>query len=230
MAFCNSCGTSLASGTRFCNKCGAPVLASSPVSAINPPVTPPAGSGPSTIPVPQTVPAPAQASGGGAVKVILIVVGVIVVVGVLAAASVGFFVWRIAHHARIRHDGDNVKIETPFGTVQTTKDPQQAARDLGIDAYPGAEVLKEGSSSATFGGVHTASLSFETTDSVDKVCSFYKPKFPKAMVVSSQADQCSIVSNDQGNMITVSARAEGDKTKIAISKVSKASPADSPSN
>lgn len=224
MAFCNSCGTNLAPGTRFCSKCGAPVLSSSPVSSATPPV------GSTAAPIPQTVPAPAPASGGGALKVILIVVGVIILVGILAASSVGFFFWRIAHHSRIRNDGDNVKIETPFGSVETTKDPQQAARDLGIDAYPGAEVLKEGSSSATFGGVRTASLNFETTDSVDKVCSFYKPKFPKAMVVSSQADQCSIVTNDQGNMVTVSARTDGGKTKIAISKVSKASPPDSSSN
>ncbi|HEY1801098.1 MAG TPA: hypothetical protein VGG46_09210, partial [Terriglobales bacterium] len=177
--------------------------------------TPPvAGTVPSAAPIPQTVPAPASSSGGGALKAILIVVGVIIVVGVLAASSIGFFFWRMAHHSRIRNDSGNVSIETPFGSVQTTKDPQEAARNLGIDAYPGAEVLKEGSSSATFGGVRTASLSFETTDSVDKVCSFYKPKFPNAMIVTSQADQCSIVSNDHGNMITVSARTEGGKTKI----------------
>src|SRR5271155_3748857 len=215
MAFCNSCGANIASGTRFCNKCGAAVLVSSPAPA--------AAAGP------PPAPAPAPTSGGGALKAILIVVGVIVLVGILGVASVGFFAWRIAHHTHVRHDGDNVKVETPFGTVETTKDPQEAARTLGVDPYPGAEVLKEGSASMTFGNVHTAALNFETSDSVDKVCSFYKPKFPNAMVVTSDANQCTIVSNDKKNMITINAKVDGSKTKIVISNVSKSGAANSPS-
>lgn len=217
MAFCNSCGANIAPGTRFCNKCGAAVLASSPVPAPTAAGTPP----------PVT---PAPASGGGALKAILIVVGVIVLIGILGVASLGFFAWRIAHHAHIHHDGENVKLETPFGTVESTKDPQEAARTLGVDLYPGAEVLKEGSTSMTFGNVHTAALNFETSDSVDKVCGFYKPKFPNAMVVTSDANQCTIVSNDKKNMITINAKVEGGKTRIVISNVSKSDAASSSSN
>jgi zinc-ribbon domain len=220
MAFCNSCGANIVPGTRFCNKCGAAVLASTLPSAAPPPAV---GSVPPPV-------APAPASGGGALKAILIVVGVIVLVGILGVASLGFFAWRIAHRAHVRHDGENVKVETPFGTVETTKDPQDAARNLGVDIYPGAEVLKEGSASMTFGNVHTAALNFETSDSVDKVCSFYKPKFPNAMVVTSDANQCTIVSNDKKNMITINAKVERGKTRIAISNVSKSDAANSSSN
>ena len=81
--------------------------------------------------------------------------------------------------------------------------------------------MKEGSASMTFGNVHTAALSFETSDSVDQVCTFYKPKFPKAMVVTSDANECTIVSNDQKNMITINVKTENGRTKIAISNVSK---------
>ena len=214
MAFCNSCGASLNPGIRFCNKCGAAVLASSPVSPGSPPPTVA-----STSPVASTPPAPVPASGGGALKVILIVVGVIVIVGTLCVASLGFFAWRIAHRAHIRQEGDNVRVETPFGTVESTKDPQEAARTLGVDLYPGAQVLKDGSTSMTFGSVHTATLNFESTDSLDKVSSFYKSRFPNAMVMNSQADQCTIVSNDKKNMITINIKAEGDKTRIAITNV-----------
>jgi len=155
---------------------------------------------------------------------------VIVLVGILAVASLGFFAWRVARHTRVRQDGDNVRVETPFGTVQTTNDPQAAARDLGVDLYPGAEALKEGATSATFGTVHTASLNFETSDSVDKVCSFYKPKFPNAMVMTTEANQCTIVSNDQKNMITITVKGESDKTRIVITNVSKSGAANSSSN
>ena len=209
MAFCNSCGANIVPGTRFCDKCGAAVLTSTLPSAAPPPT---AG------PTPPAV-APAPSSGGGALKAILIVVGVLVLVAILAVASLGFFAWRVAHRAHIRHDGDNVSVETPFGSVETTKDPQEAARNLGVDIYPGAQVMKQGSTSMTFGSVHTAMLTFETSDSADKVCSFYKPKFPNAMVVSSDNNQCNIVFNDQKNMITINAKAEGDKTKIVISNV-----------
>jgi hypothetical protein len=217
MAFCNSCGASIAPGTRFCNKCGAAVLASSPATA-------PTAAG---SPLPASS---APASGGGALKAILIIVGVIALVIILGVTSVAFFAWRVARHAHVRHDGDNVKVETPFGNLETTKDPKDAARNLGVDLYPGAEVLKEGSVSMTFGNVHTAALNFETSDSVDKVCSFYKPKFPNAMTVTSEANQCTIVSNDQKNMITINAKIENGRTHIVITNVSKSGAANSSSN
>ena len=139
MAFCNSCGASISAGTRFCSKCGAPILASSPT-----PGTVPSAAAGSTMPAASSPPVPAQ--GGGALKAILIVVGVIVLAGILGVASLGFFAWRFARHAHVRQDGDNVTVETPFGSVQTTRDPEEAARALGVDLYPGAEVSKMASS------------------------------------------------------------------------------------
>src|SRR5882757_5781277 len=225
MAFCNSCGASIAPGTRFCNKCGAAILASSAAPAV-----PPAAVG-SVSPTPFTLPAaiPQQPS-GGALKAILIVVGVLVLIGILGFASLGLVAWRVARHSHIRQDGNNLKVDTPFVTVETTEDPQKVVRYLGVDSYPGAQVLKEGATSATFGGVHTASLNFETSDSADKVCSFYKPKFPNAMVMSTETDQCTIVSNDQKNMITIAVKTESDKTRIVISSVSKSGAANPSSN
>jgi hypothetical protein len=157
MAFCNACGANIVPGTRFCNKCGAAILTSTLPPATASPV-PPASSAPPVSTVP--VPIPPPPSGGGALKAILIVVGVVVLVGILGLASLGIFAWRVARHTRVRQNGNDVKVETPFGTVQTTNDPQAAARDLGVDIYPGAQVLKEGATSATFGAVHTASLNF----------------------------------------------------------------------
>jgi|SRR5580704_1159625 hypothetical protein len=217
MAFCNSCGTTIVPGTRFCSKCGAAIV----VSSLAPAATPQSAvsSAPPAVPA---APAPltaAPTSGGGALKAILIVVGVIVLVGTLCVASLAFFAWRVARHAHIRQEGDNVKVETPFGTVETTKDPQAAARNLGVDLYPGAQVLNEGASSATFGEVHTASLKSETSDSLDKVSAFYKTRFPNAMVMTSDANQCTIVSNDQKNMITINIRVAGNKTRIIITNV-----------
>jgi len=226
MAFCNSCGATLTPGTRFCNKCGAAILASSPSPAVTS-ATPAAPTPPAATTT--TAPAP-PASGGGGLKAVLIVVGVIVLIGTLAVVSLGFFAWHVARHTRVRQEGDNVRVETPFGSVQTTNDPQAAAHNLGVDIYPGAQPLKQGATSAAFGAMRTATLNFETSDSVDKVCGFYKPKYPNAMIMTSQADQCTIVSNDQRNMITIAVKTENDKTRIMITTVSKSGATNSPSN
>lgn len=219
MAFCNSCGASLTPGTRFCNQCGATVLASSPAPNVAVPAS--AGSGVSAASLP-----PSQTGqGSGALKVILIVVGVIVLLGILGVGSVVFFAWHVARHARVHQEGNNVRVETPFGSVETTKDPADAARNLGVDIYPGAEVLKNGSATASFGGIHTASVNSESTDSVDEVAGFYKAKFPNAMVTSADSNRCTIISNDRKNMITINIEAQGDKTKIMITNVSRNSSA-----
>jgi hypothetical protein len=141
MAFCNSCGASIVPGTRFCNKCGAAVLTSTLPPVASSPAVGAAPPSPSAAPVAT----PPPTSGGGVLKVILIVVGVIALVGILGIASLVFFVRRVAQHSHVRQEGNNVKVETPFGTVETTKDPQDAARNLGVDVYPGAQVMKEGS-------------------------------------------------------------------------------------
>lgn len=210
MAFCNSCGASLVQGTRFCSKCGAAIISSSPAAPV-------VSAG--TVPPATPVPAAPQPSGGGALKAILIIVAVIVVVGFLFIAAAGFVAWHVAHRTHIRQQGGNVKVETPFGTVESTKDPEEAAREVGVDLYPGAQILKEGANTATIGTVHTATIKSETSDSLDKVSSFYKARFPNATVSTCDAEQCTIVSNEAKNVTTINLRTSGDKTTILITNV-----------
>jgi zinc-ribbon domain len=225
MAFCNKCGASLNPGIRFCNQCGAAIIASSPAPNIANPAM--AGSPASAASVPHAN----AGQGGGALKVILVVLGVIALLGVLAFGSIAFFAWHMARHVHAHQDGNNVRVETPFGNVETTKDPADAARNLGVDLYPGAELMRNGSSTTSFGGVHTATISAESRDPVDQVFSFYKAKFPNAMVTTSDAGHSTIISKDNKKMITINVESHGDKTKIMITSVSrKSDAANSPSN
>ena len=208
MAFCNSCGATLTPGTTFCNKCGAAVAASASAPGIAP-TAPPI--------------APTPTGGSSALKVILIVVAIIVGVGILGVATVGIIGYRIAKNSRVSQNGDHVKVETPFGSVETSKDPDQAAKDLGIDLYPGAEVQRNGASSAAFGGIRTVTAMFETHDAADKVCTFYKSRFPGAMVTTSDQNHCTIVSNNQKNMVTINVQASSDTTRLQITNVTKKS-------
>ncbi len=202
MAFCNSCGATLTPGTKFCNKCGA-VATSAPAAT------------------PTPVAAPPSTGGSSALKIILIVVGVIVLFGILAVASIGFFAHRMLSKSHVTQEGNHVKVETPFGNVETSNDPSQTARDLNVEIYPGAKVDKNGASTASFGGVHTVSATFQSSDSLDKVCAFYKAKYPNPMVSTSDNNRCTIISNDQKNMITINIEANGDASKIQITNVSK---------
>jgi flagellar basal body-associated protein FliL len=208
MAFCNSCGATLNPGTKFCNKCGAAAAA----EAVAPGAFPPNVSTP-----------PAPTGGSSALKIILIVVAVIVLIGVLGVATIGIIGYRIAKSSRVSQNGDDVKVETPFGSVETSKDPDKAAKDLGVELYPGAEVQRDGASTAAFGGVRTVTAVFETNDAADKVCSFYKSKFPGAMVTTSDRNRCTIVSNDRRNMITINIQNRGENTKLQITNVIKKS-------
>lgn len=207
MAFCNSCGATLAEGTKFCSKCGKPVAGATVPGA-------------STTAAPAPPPAP---GGSNAVKIVLIVVGVIILVGVLGIVSLTMIGIHIAKRSHVSQDGDHVKVDTPFGSVETSKDPDLAAKDLGVDIYPGAQVQTNGASSATFGGMHTATASFESSDSVDKVCTFYKSKFPSATVRSSDQNRCTIVSNAPPDMITINVESSGDASRFQITSVMKKS-------
>lgn len=201
MAFCNSCGASLEGGAKFCQKCGA----SQPVSGAVPAVT-------------ASAPAPSQ--GSDATKIILIVVAVIVVLCIVGIGTVSFIGWRIARHARIDSQNGNVRVESPFGTVETTTNPEDTARNLGVDLYPGASLLKGKSASVDMGGMHTVTAQLETDDAVDKVADFYKPKFPNATVSVKDAGGYTIVATDNKNMITINIKTEGGKTRITIANVS----------
>jgi hypothetical protein len=206
MAFCNSCGATLDGGAKFCTKCGA---------------TQPIGKTPSTTP---SAPAPIATTpppkNSNALKIILIAVAVIVGLGILGIAAVSFIGYRIATHTRVHNRDGNVRVETPFGTVQSTTDPEVAARDLGIDSYPGATVVKGTTSKMNMGNMHTAAADFETSDSPSTVADFYKSKVPGANVISSESDHYAIISTDKKNMLTINIEPKDGKTRIHIAKVS----------
>jgi hypothetical protein len=200
MAFCNSCGTTLDAGARFCPKCGSAV----PVSAAAPPTV-------------SSAPA-APPEGNNALKIVLIVVAVIIALGILGIGMLTFVVRRIAHNSHIQNRGGNVRVETPFGTVQSTNNPDEAARNLGIDPYPGARVLK--GNTAIIGGMHTVEAEFESDDSPEKVLVFYSSKVPNGNVTTKDQNHYTIVSTDKKNIITIRIDPGDGKTRIAIANVS----------
>jgi len=207
MAFCNSCGATLDDGAKFCTKCGA-TQPGAPAASATPVFTPAAG----TAGTPQ--------KNGSALKIILIVVAAVVILGILGIGAVSFIGYRIAKHSKIHNEDGNVRVETPFGSVNTSTDPDDAARNLGIDLYPGAEVVKGTTSNMTMGTMHTATADFETSDAVSTVGEFYKSKLPNANVVSTTGEHYAIISTDKKNMLSINIEPKDGKTRIHIARVS----------
>ena len=139
--------------------------------------------------------------------------------GILGVAAAGFMAWRIAQHSRIHNRDGNVRVETPFGTMNTTTDPNEAARDIGVDLYPGAEVVKGTSANVSFGGMRSAGAEFVTSDPAAKVADFYKSKFPDARFVSSEGNHYTIVSSQNKNILSINIEERDGKTRIHISRV-----------
>lgn len=198
MAFCNSCGTVMEAGAKFCPKCGAAAaaVAGAPANMSSP---------------------PAQSS--GALKVILIVLAVVAGLGILSMGTCAFLVHRAVHRMHVREENGNVHVETPFGTVDSTQDSSEAARNLGIDLYPGAMVAKDGSANMTIGNIHTTTVELDTNDAPGPVNDFYKAKFPNASVTSAQGDHYTIVAGDKHDMVTITIEPSDGKTRIHIAKI-----------
>jgi zinc-ribbon domain len=208
MAFCNSCGATLTEGAGFCSKCGTPI-AGAPVA--------PRMSTASTGAAP-AIPAP---TGNSGLKTLLLVVGAIALIGIFSIVALTFVGLHIARRTRVTQDGEHVRVETPFGRVEASKDPEQAAKNLGVDIYPGAGLENDGASTATVAGIRTTTANFESSDAPDKVCAFYRSKFPDSRVSTSDRNRCTIVSEERGNMVTVNVESNGDGSRFQITSVLK---------
>jgi len=207
MAFCNSCGATLDGGARFCTKCGKTQPGAASAAAT--PVSTASATGPGAAP-----------KSGSTLKIILIVVAVLVGLGILGIGAVSFIGYRIAKHSRVHNENGNVRVETPFGTMNTSTDPGEAASSLGIDLYPGAEVVKGTTSNVAMGAMHSATADFETSDAPGTVAEFYKSKVPNANVMSATGDHYTIISTEKKNMLSINIEPKDGKTRIHIARVS----------
>lgn len=199
MAFCNSCGSTLEPSQKFCPKCG----------AANP------GSSASAASSAQ----PIGAQGASGTKIIVIAVAVIVGLMILGMGVASLIAWQIARHSHVETSGENVKVETPFGTVETSRNAEDAARNLGVDVYPGAKALKDNAGTVTMGNMTTTDAEFETSDPVDKVADFYKQHYPNANVTHAE-DEYTIVSTSKDSAITINIKPRQGTTHIVIANIS----------
>jgi hypothetical protein len=193
--FCAKCGAETTPDKQFCSACGAPVAAFTPVQTYVPVA-------PSGQPLVQPV-APQATGGSSAVKIILIIVLVVVGLGILGAGAFGFFVWRVAKSVKVNGPNGEVSFSTPSGTISANSSEKFSASDLGTDIYPGADPVKGGMRITLPTGSSVTAV-FVTSDSKDKVVSYYKDKFgSQASVFDSSNSAMLSVQKDKKESVMV---------------------------
>jgi|ERR1700733_10351394 hypothetical protein len=103
----------------------------------------------------------------------------------LLVAGLALVVWLDGCRVRTEKDANgedkSVQIDTPFGGVHVNTD-QTTAADLGLPAYPGADVIKDDQNHQSadvhmgFGEwqLRVRAVSYSSADSQDRVAAFYK--------------------------------------------------------
>lgn len=210
MAFCTNCGSVMDDNSRFCVKCGKAVPSTGGAVAASAAAPAPAASGMTA--------APAQQKSGGALKIVLIIVAILLIIGVIIAGAVGYGIYKLKKSVTVSQDGEQAVIETPFGKVGGgTLTASEAAEQLGVDLYPGAE--QEGdAASGTLGNISTVTLILTTGDSVDQVAQFYRSRYPKGMATSTDGN-FTLLAGDKTSTLTITAEDSGGRTKITIAKI-----------
>lgn len=219
MAFCTNCGSTMDATAHFCPRCGKaanPAATTSAAAAAAPAQSYTPGA-------PQTyTPPPPSAGSSNVLKIILGGIAVFVVIGILCTAAMLYVVHKVRDRVRngvhITQNGRDSVVDTPFGRATTSQtDARSVARQIGVDLYPGS--VGGESSTAQFGSMTTASLKLTTSDSVDKVASFYKSRYPHAMVTTEGSDKFTLVSSENDGTLTLTAQSYGSETRIDIAKV-----------
>jgi hypothetical protein len=187
--------------------------------------------GGATAPPPATAtaaPAPAGAkSGGGALKVILLVLGGLALLFVVVIAIVVGGAVYVAKQSHVEQGPQGAKVETPFGTVEATKDDaEKIAAKMGIEVYPGARALP-GAASVTMGSMHSATAMYESDDSAEKVAEFYRKQFPHATATTTRGEDekesphTVMAFGDSGKWTTITIEPSGEGCKFTLASVEK---------
>lgn len=203
MPFCTACGANVEPSAGACPRCGAAT----------------------GVPQAQAQPSagtPAAPAGSSAVKIILIVFGVIILAGVLGAAVIGYIGYRFARDTRVTTGPEGeTRVETPFGRVETSRDPEKVAEQLEVEVYPGAEPAED-SGSVSMGDFQATAATFTSDDSPEEVAEFYRERYPKATVTTHEGRH-TLVQQSEESVLTIHIEPAGEGSRIHVSRVEKPS-------
>jgi hypothetical protein len=209
VSFCTACGQTMDPASAFCTKCGAKTEAPPPLTSAT---------------TASAAAAPAPAKSGGALKIVLIVLGVIFVLGITVVGGLIYMGKRMVDSAiQTTDDGKVTKVETPFGKFESSKDVKEVMEKIGVEVYPGATPVEDGTSSTAFGEVEITGAQFRTAATVDEVMEFYRGKYPDSQYVDlGSSKMLSMGDPEKSHVVINVSRDDGEtETGIQISKTAK---------
>lgn len=129
------------------------------------------------------------------------------------------------HSIKVRQAGNEVNVDTPFGSVHVQHGDNGHPASLGIPIYPGSTVTGRGETanvdfSEIFGDkdLHIAAGKWETSDPIDKVQKYYEDKFPD-MSVLQHDNRVEMHSVDRRGKRVIVLRSRRGATEISLASV-----------
>jgi hypothetical protein len=193
--------------------------ASRTVRSILPQVRHRAGSCAAPIPAPNsTVQRPSSA-----LKILLMVLGGIFLLAVLIIGAAVFFVKQAVDRSAIEtsEDGKGVKVQTPFGNVESSADVDKIMEKMGVPVYPSAEAVEHGASRITMNQVEVMNAMFDTEDAPEQVLAFYRGKFPDAEVIDTPENKTLMQGDKSSDHLLIAIHTSDGKTRITVTRTRK---------
>lgn len=122
-------------------------------------------------------------------------------------------------------NGNDVQVETPFGSVHVRNNAGGQPQAGGMPIYPGAKPLRDEDSavvdlSSALGDtdIHIVAGKWETSDAIDKVEKYYEDRFPDMSVIqhAGRVEMHSV--NGKGKRV-IALYDRGGSTEIALASV-----------
>ena len=184
-----------------------------------------------TGPQPPRPPVPPQPAGSRShiVLIVVLVLALIVLIGGVAVVG-GLRFLSSAVHVQTAQGGNGEKeifIRTPLGSLEVNHSVDEAS--LGLPIYPGATRIKDHDSAtvnfriAEDTRIRVLAGKFQTPDSVDKVCAFYRDRLgdqvTKYTEKTAEGKTVFEIKHDKQQRV-VALKSEGDQTVIELVRVS----------
>lgn len=153
-----------------------------------------------------------------------LLVTVLLVAGFAVFAGI-YLVSHVRVHESTAVHGQDVQVETPFGSVHVQHNGKSHPESVGLPVYPGARPVSDDRNasvdiSSTLGDkdLHIVTGKWETSDSLDQVRRFYEARFPEMSVVRRH-DILEMHSLDGSHKRVISLRERGSGTEITLASV-----------
>ena len=111
----------------------------------------------------------------------------------------------------MKGDQSKMTVTTEEGTAVFEMSPDISEKDIGIPIYPGAKFEQTVKRTDTEEDQDFAQVHLSTTDTFDKVKTFYAEKLPKATVTGN-------VETPEVKMLQIMWKAEGEQKMIMVSR------------